>query len=108
MCNMPLCCRAENGFPSDPKRQAEYWGSYLCDIPPQVMDSMLQFVKNEIKPDMLLWTGDNSPHDVWENGNDDVLQSTLNITYMIQNAFANTNISVFSVEGNHDTWPVNV
>lgn len=69
---------------------------------------MLQFVKSEIKPDLLLWTGDNSPHNVWENGNDDVLQSTLNITSMIQSAFADTNISVFSVEGNHDTWPVNV
>eukprot|EP00347_Sterkiella_histriomuscorum_P016021 403354796 len=108
MCNMPLCCRAENGFPTDPKRQAEQWGSYLCDIPPHVFDSMLTYVKTQVQPDILFWTGDNSPHDVWENDNTDVTTSTLNITNMITAAFQGSNISVFSIEGNHDTWPVNV
>lgn len=58
---------------------------------------MLNFVKTEIKPDMLFWTGDNSPHDVWENNNADVTQSTVNITNMIRDAFEGTNISVYSI-----------
>lgn len=69
---------------------------------------MLNFVKTEVKPDILFWTGDNSPHDVWENNNIDSTIATENITMMIQEAFKGTNISVFSVQGNHDTWPVNV
>ena len=28
-----LCCRNENGFPSDPKRKAMQWGDLKCDIP---------------------------------------------------------------------------
>jgi len=32
-CGGFLCCRASNGFPSDPKRQAGPWGAYNCDIP---------------------------------------------------------------------------
>lgn len=69
---------------------------------------MLNFVKTEINPDILFWTGDNSPHDVWENNNADVTMSTVNITNMIRDAFKGTNISVYSIQGNHDTWPVNV
>jgi hypothetical protein len=32
-CNMPLCCRLENGYPADPTNAAGEWGSYLCDPP---------------------------------------------------------------------------
>ena len=32
-CNMPICCRPENGFTSDPKRAAGQWGNYNCDLP---------------------------------------------------------------------------
>jgi len=69
---------------------------------------MLDFVKTEINPDLLLWTGDNSPHDVWENDNQEVSGATINITMMIKDAFKGTNISVYPIIGNHDTWPVNV
>jgi len=107
-CNLPLCCRAENGFPTDPERQAPKWGSYLCDIPPTVLENMLEFVKSDIKPDMLFWTGDNSPHNVWSNDNPEVTEATANITRIIQAHLDSTNISVYPIQGNHDTWPVNV
>ena len=69
---------------------------------------MLEYVKSEIKPDIFFWTGDNSAHNVWENNNDEVTASTINITKIIQEHFVDTNISVFPIQGNHDTWPVNV
>lgn len=65
-------------------------------------------MKTELKPDIVFWTGDNSPHDVWENNNIDSTIATKNITNMIQMALQGTNISVYSIQGNHDTWPVNV
>ena len=27
-CNMPLCCRPENGIPTNPEDAAGYWGAY--------------------------------------------------------------------------------
>jgi sphingomyelin phosphodiesterase len=69
---------------------------------------MLQFVRDEIVPDMFFWTGDNSPHNVWGNDNQEVGNATYNITVAIQRAFKNSNISVYPIQGNHDTWPVNV
>ena len=31
--NTYLCCRNEDGYPTDPARQAQPWGAYLCDLP---------------------------------------------------------------------------
>lgn len=68
---------------------------------------MLEFVRDELKPDMFIWTGDNSPHNVWDITMDDSILSTINVTRMIKSAFNGTNISTFAIQGNHDTWPVN-
>ena len=43
-CNMPLCCRKENGFTSDPFLSAGKWGSYECDIPFITLINMLKYV----------------------------------------------------------------
>lgn len=57
---------------------------------------------------MFFWTGDNSPHNVWANDNNEVSNATYNITVAIQEVFDSTNITVLPIQGNHDTWPVNV
>jgi len=71
-CNMPLCCRAENGIPADPKDAARKWGEYQCDTTHAVVTKMFEFLRDEIKPDVLFWTGDMSPHSVWENSDEEV------------------------------------
>jgi len=107
-CDNFICCRAETGAPADPKDAAGIWGSYKCDIPHNVLTSMLEYVKDEIKPDMFIWTGDNSAHNVWSNTNEEVIDYVVNITETIKEVFADTKITVFPIPGNHDTWPVNV
>jgi hypothetical protein len=96
-CNAPICCRPETGFPKDPKDAAGPWGSYLCDIPHKVLSTMLDFVRDEIKPDIFFWTGDNSAHDVWENTHKEAISYVTNITNTIKQAFAGTNITVFPI-----------
>jgi hypothetical protein len=58
---------------------------------------MLTFVRDEVKPDMFFWTGDNSPHNVWDNDNSEVGNATYNITMAIQRAFNGTNITVLPI-----------
>ena len=60
---------------------------------------------SEIKPDVIFWTGDNSPHNIWENSEDEVIRSTKIVTDMLKAALKNTNIQVLPIHGNHDTWP---
>lgn len=69
---------------------------------------MLEFVKNTVKPDIIFWTGDNSPHNVWENDNSEVSNATARITSVLKQHLNGTTISVYPIQGNHDTWPVNV
>ena len=58
-CNMPLCCRPENGFTNDPKIAAGPYGSVYCDAPFSLLVSMLDYIKKDIKPYIFFWTGDN-------------------------------------------------
>ena len=62
-CSDVICCRASNGFPKDPALQAGPLGSFGCDIPIDVVTTMGDIINKEIKPDVVLWGGDVTPHD---------------------------------------------
>jgi len=62
-CGLPVCCRDAKGVVKLP---AGFYGSYNCDLPQNTLEDMLAFISNDIKPDIVLWTGDNVPHDIWE------------------------------------------
>lgn len=107
-CNLNLCCRSENGFPTETYRQAGKWGGYICDLPENTIRSMLQFVNRTIKPQIIFWTGDNAPHDLWMSSSPSVIQSTINMTNMIKEELAGSNIAFYPTIGNHDVFPVNM
>jgi len=62
-CSEVICCRATDGFPTDPALQAGPLGSFGCDIPVDVVTTMGEIINNEINPDVILWGGDVTPHD---------------------------------------------
>lgn len=63
VCHNVMCCRADDGFPTDPAHQAGPYGSLsYCDVPVSVLDKMTEKV-NALAPDVLFWTGDVVPHD---------------------------------------------
>lgn len=69
-CGEYLCCRASSGYPTKEGDQAAgEWGSSKCDLPVKTFQSMLDYVtaNEDLIPDMVFWTGDSTPHDVWEN-----------------------------------------
>jgi len=106
-CNMPLCCRPDNGYPADPKDAAGPWGAYQCDTAPQVLTEMFKFMRDEVKPDVLFWTGDMSAHSVWENSFDEVIEVNYRVAKEMQEIFGDS-LNVYLLQGNHDVWPVNV
>ena len=64
-CNNMICCRHEDGYPSDPAMQAGPYGAMgMCDIPPSVLFKMGDKI-NDLAPDAIFWTGDITPHDMW-------------------------------------------
>ena len=67
---------------------------------------MLDYIVNEVKPDLLIWTGDNSPHNTYELTLEQVTNYTIAVSEMIATAVQGTNITVLPIQGNHDTYPV--
>ena len=84
-CSEPVCCRSnvtnkmtfaevlsklEAGqhlevTPENGGEPANYWGSlHSCDLPYQTINLFLEEVK-KMDLDLIIWTGDNTPHDVW-------------------------------------------
>lgn len=70
--------------------------------------SMLTYVRDVVQPDFFVWTGDNSKSDTWANTEDEVISYVVNITQTIKELGVDKTIQMFPIEGNHDTFPVNV
>ena len=102
------CCREAYGYPKKGQQGAREWGEYDCDTPEKTVENTLDYIANVVKPDILFWTGDNSPHDTWEQSNELVANYTIKLTQMIKDKFASTGTTIVPIQGNHDTWPVDL
>jgi len=51
---------------------------------------------------------DNSSHNTWNNTIEEITHYTEAVTDMIKDAIKDTDITVLPIQGNHDTWPVNI
>lgn len=58
---------------------------------------MFTYIRDVIKPDVMFWTGDNSPHSIWENNEEEVIEATLNMTLMIKEVLGDTNITIIPI-----------
>ena len=68
-CGKPVCCRIDDGLAEKPEDFAPKYGHPNCDAPSIVLESAFEYLRSfseEDKPDLILWTGDNTPHDVWK------------------------------------------
>jgi sphingomyelin phosphodiesterase len=63
-CGKPLCCRSDSGIAPSEERSAGKWGDYSCDLNVNTLNSLLSHIKDEIKPDFVLWAGDSIPHNL--------------------------------------------
>ena len=54
---------------------------------------------------MIIWTGDNTAHDIWKQNQEYNLHFTQFISEKLKET---TNATVIAAMGNHESWPVNV
>lgn len=107
-CGDVLCCREEYGYPEQGQEAAGKWGAAFCDTPTRTFDNVLDHILNNVKPDLVFWAGDNSPHNIWSLTNESVSDYVIKATQMIQEKFDGTDITFIPAQGNHDTFPVDV
>lgn len=64
-CGTPMCCRPDSGYQQDASKLARKWGEFKCDLPVYTLETMLAYIRDEIKPDIVIWTGDAISHNFW-------------------------------------------
>ena len=104
-CGLPLCCRDK--AQSIDKSKSGYFG-YVgkCDLSKNLFNSFVDKAY-EIKPDFIIWTGDNAPHDTWKSkkvGQDDTYQVTEIIRDSLDKKFQHK-IPIDPILGNHEIYP---
>ena len=104
-CGLPLCCRDK--AQSIDKSKSGYFG-YVgkCDLSKNLFNSFVDKAY-EIKPDFIIWTGDNAPHDTWKSkkvGQDDTYQVTEIIRDSLDKKFQHK-IPIYPILGNHEIYP---
>jgi sphingomyelin phosphodiesterase len=86
---------------------AGYWGYLgLCDIPLRTYETAIDYIKTEIKPDIIFWTGDNPSHEFHLINQTESLVATKIITDSLKASFPN--IPIFPVLGNHEKYPIDL
>ena len=102
ICNNIICCRAEDGILLDeasPFAAGPYGSLGQCDIPPVVLYKMADKI-NELAPDALFWTGDITPHDMYNVSEEHVREYSDFLTdFMTENL---NSWSTYVQDGNHD------
>lgn len=108
-CHEPLCCRATSGpvALNDKRRQAGRWGDYgNCDVPVRTLRNALERIREQHSDaEYWLWTGDISPHDIWNISKAESANHVRLVTKMVRQ-YSN-GLPVFPVIGNHEAHPVN-
>lgn len=67
---------------------------------------MLDFIREQTKPDLVLWTGDSIPHNVGTLTADSNAQIMKNVTNMVAKELKD--FRVYPALGNHDTFPQDI
>lgn len=62
-------------------------------------------MKEQLKPDFIVWTGDNSPHEEDLSRKERITYTLNETSRMIKEAFFDNGIPVFATYGNHDVFP---
>ena len=58
-----------------------------------------------MKPDFIIWTGDNAEHNAWNISQEEVYYTTRYIKNTLDDAIGNDSIIVYPVLGNHEVYP---
>lgn len=100
-CGLYVCCRDWYNGTSPAGR----YGAYNCDLPMTTLELLVKTISNlDPQPAFIVYTGDNPPHDVWNETWSSQLESTrLVVDYL--SAHLPPGLPIYPAVGNHESWP---
>ena len=102
-CKKPICCRDPPTGSSEEELSGKYGYEGKCDVPFELFETFLDDAKDR-NIDMIIWTGDNAPHDSWKGEQNGVYTISKKIKEAIDSKFG-TEFPVFYSLGNHEKYP---
>ena len=104
-CDIPLCCRdmPENNNLKNYVLAGKYGHIGKCDSNVELVDAFSQEA-SKLKPDFILFTGDNIAHNVWEDTQEEVVEATKIQIDIMKKYFKD--IPIYPALGNHEKAPV--
>ncbi|KAI8387260.1 Metallo-dependent phosphatase-like protein [Blakeslea trispora] len=112
-CNKPICCRREYTDYQNISSKASPWGSFSCDSPIHLIQSMLDYIP-KISPNTSfgILTGDIPPHEVWETLPVEKTQAIQEDSYTLLHSYFDSplliNTKLYPAIGNHEAAPTNL
>ncbi|CAG2166017.1 unnamed protein product, partial [Oppiella nova] len=106
MCDEPMCCRSTS---YGHNHSAGYWSEPAkdCDTPLNFIGESIKHMAESHKDiDLVIWTGDNAPHDSWNSSQQENLDHNKAMADLVKKSFDNKNI--FPCIGNHEPHPFNM
>ncbi|KAI8982137.1 Metallo-dependent phosphatase-like protein [Mycotypha africana] len=112
-CTKPICCRSESTDFNNILSEASPWGSFGCDSPLALIESMLEYIPNAApNTSFAILTGDIPPHEVWETLPTYKTQMIQDMSYNLLHAHFDTsfliNTTLYPAVGNHEAAPTNL
>lgn len=101
-CDEPVCCR-EPASTYSRKKSGKYGFLGRCDASVELLESFMDKAY-ELKPDFIIWTGDNSPHNSKNASQNDNYEASIIVKNMLDEKFKNE-IPIYPALGNHEKYP---
>ena len=101
-----LCCRDNSSGELNGVLSGEYGAMGKCDLPYKTVTSFFDEVllNEDEHPDLIIWTGDNPQHSIWDITEEEVPKNALNITRLIKYGYGYKG-QIIPVWGNHGVVP---
>ena len=101
-CDEPVCCRTPASTYSRIK-SGKFGFLGRCDASIALLDTFMEKAE-ELKPDFIIWTGDNSPHNSKNSTQQDNYDATTIVKDKLNEKFKNE-IPIYPALGNHEKFP---
>eukprot|EP00731_Ephydatia_muelleri_P015723 Em0009g147a len=82
---------------------AGHYGDYNCDLPITTLELLADTIKAlDPQPDVIVYTGDNPPHDIWNETYNSQLGAT---QFLVDYLAQKLNRTIYPAMGNHESFP---
>ena len=106
--NNLICCRADSKTPLGKKKTPSGRFGMIgnCDLPERTIDDFFKFVEDKVKPDVIMWLGDNEYHEIEKMTKEINIDLSTRLANKFQSYISKNKADIWLSIGNHETYPI--